>query len=375
MRKIMVFTVLTAIAAGLFSSCEWIETDGDGSGELRLRFVDRDVVMTRAATDIPDTNDFLLTVRSSTGKTLYEGAYGASPESLLAAAGTYTVKAVSREFTSPSFSAPVYGDEQVVVVPSGGVATVELTCRQINCGIKLSIGSSFLTSYPKGVLYVQSDKTHRLMYAYTEKRIAYFDPGTISVVLNDSGVSSTLLSRSLMSQEILALSISAGTSSGNSGTATGSEGHDNGGLSIVVDTTRNWSSSSYILGSGEVSDSEKGKSSTNAYTVAGAKENIGETEVWVSGYIVGGDMTSSASGMKTEGPFSSATNIAIAGRSSVTDKSSCLSVQLPSGDIREALNLVNNPENLGKRLIIKGDLVASYYGVPGIKNPTDFVLK
>jgi len=372
MKKLIVIGILATLAPALFCSCEWIDTP-ENEGEIRLHFIDRDVVATRASADIPDTNDFLLTVKSSDGTTLYEGAYGASPERLPASAGTYTIKVLSREFSSPEFAAPVYGDEQVVVVPSGGSADVNLTCRQVNCGIKLSINSSFLTSYPKGVLFVQSDKTHKLMYAYTEKRIAYFDPGTISVVLNDGGTSKTLLSRSLMSQEILALSITAGSSS--SGGSSSTDTASGIGVRVEVDTTRNWSSSSYIIGSGEASDNEKGQTSTNAFTVAGAKENIGKTGVWVSGYIVGGDMTSSASGMKTEGPFSSETNIAIAGRSSVTDKSSCLSIQLPSGDIRKALNLVAHPENLGKRLIIKGDIVSSYYGIPGIKNPTEYIIK
>ncbi|MCQ2143364.1 MAG: DUF4493 domain-containing protein [Bacteroidales bacterium] len=373
---IFLLGLMAAAAPALFCSCEWIDSPDSGDGEIRLHFIDNDVIATRASAEIPDTNDFMLTIRNAEGGTLYEGAYGASPESLAASAGTYTVKVVSRRFTAPEFSAPVYGDEQLVVVPAGGKADVELTCRQMNCGIKLSVGPSFLTSYPKGVLFVQSDNSHKLMYAYTEKRIAYFDPGTVSVVLSDAGTTRTLLSRSLMSQEILSLAVIAG--SGSDGSGSGSEGSpdDTGwGLSISVDTTRNWSSSSYIIGSGEVIDNAKGRSSDNAYTVAGAKENIGETGVWVSGYIVGGDMTSSASGMKTEGPFSSATNIAIAGRSSVTDKQSCLSVQLPSGAVREALNLVAHPENMGKRLLIKGDIVSAYYGIPGIKNPTEFILK
>lgn len=375
MKKISIFGIPAITLVFLASSCEWIEATDGNEGTIRLHFIDNDFVATRAATDIPDTNDFLLTVRSADGEVLYDGAYGASPESLSAPAGTYIVKAVSRRFSAPEFSAPVYGDEQLVVVKAGGKADIELTCRQMNCGIRLSIGPTFLTSYPKGVLFVQSDNAHRLMYAYTEKRIAYFDPGTVSVVLNDGGSSRTLVSRSLMSQEILSLSVSAATDT-PSGSGTEKPQNDSGwSLSVAVDTARNWSSSSYVIGSGGVSDSRKGSTSDNAYTVAAAKENIGETGVWVSGYIVGGDMTSSASGMKTEGPFTSSTNIAIAGRSSVSDKQSCLSIQLPSGAIRDALNLASHPENLGRRLIIKGDLVSAYYGIPGIKNPTEYILK
>ena len=52
-----------------------------------------------------------------------------------------------------------------------------------------------------------------------------------------------------------------------------------------------------------------------------------------------------------------------------------MSMQLPAGDVREALNLVDNPENLGRRLYVKGDLVEAYYGIPGIKNVTEFELR
>ena len=59
-------------------------------------------------------------------------------------------------------------------------------------------------------------------------------------------------------------------------------------------------------------------------------------------------------------------------RSSSDDKQTCLSVQLPSGSIRDALNLVDNPALLGKKVQIRGDIVESYYGIPGLKNLTGY---
>ena len=50
-------------------------------------------------------------------------------------------------------------------------------------------------------------------------------------------------------------------------------------------------------------------------------------------------------------------------------------MQLPTGAVRDALNLVDNPEILGSRLVLKGDVVASYYGLVGIKNVSDYVLE
>ena len=71
-------------------------------------------MLTRATVDLPDTDAFILTVKNSAGDVLYEGAYGDSPESMLVNPGSYTVKAVSRVFEKPEFSAPQFGDEQVV---------------------------------------------------------------------------------------------------------------------------------------------------------------------------------------------------------------------------------------------------------------------
>ena len=42
-------------------------------------------------------------------------------------------------------------------------------------------------------------------------------------------------------------------------------------------------------------------------------------------------------------------------------------VQLPAGEVREALNLVDHPENLGHKIWVEGDLEA-YFNIPGVKN-------
>ena len=71
-------------------------------------------------------------------------------------------------------------------------------------------------------------------------------------------------------------------------------------------------------------------------------------------------------------PFESMTCIAIAARSSVSEKASCMSVQLVKGPIREQLNLVENPQILSRKVYLKGDIESSYYGIPGMKNLTEF---
>jgi hypothetical protein len=61
-------------------------------------------------------------------------------------------------------------------------------------------------------------------------------------------------------------------------------------------------------------------------------------------------------------------------KSSTVDKDVCLSVQLSSGDLRDALNLVDNPQNLHRKVYLRGDIVDAYYGIPGIKNVSEYVL-
>ena len=104
-----------------------------------------------------------------------------------------------------------------------------------------------------------------------------------------------------------------------------------------------------------------------------AAASAGEEDVWVSGYIVGGDLTSSSASYK--GPFSSRTNLLLGPRSSTSSRTSCISVSLPSGYVRDELNLVDNPSLLGRKVCLRGDLVESYYGLPGMKNIDDFELQ
>ena len=101
-----------------------------------------------------------------------------------------------------------------------------------------------------------------------------------------------------------------------------------------------------------------------------ARDSAGKDDVWVCGYVVGGDLTSSSASFKS--PFESRTNILLGPRSSTVDKSVCLSVQLPAGEVRDALNLVDNPSLLGKRICVKGDIVSAYYGIPGVKNTVEY---
>lgn len=307
-----------------------------------------------------DTNGFLLRITDQSGKSVYSGKYGDSPENILVGAGTYNIRAVSEEFSKPAFDAPQWGDEQYVKVESGGNTVVKLVCRQMNSGVRLNISSSFLTDYSDAALLLKN-KDGSLMYSYRETRTAYFNPGPVELVMSRGGVDEVLLERTLAEREILQLSIN---------TTSRQAGHNY--VSIAVDTSRNYTSDVLTLGESG-SQTQKGQDISNAFTITQAKAAIGEKDVWVGAYIVGGDLTSK--GISFETPFSSSSNFAIGSRSNTTSRDKCIAVQLPSGTIRDNLNLVDHPGWLGHYIYLHGDIVESYFGLVGMKNIDDYSLK
>lgn len=347
------------VSSAIVQSCNLLGAVSSGEGELRIAFAQGQELLTRSGLEIPDTSDFLLTVKDSKGAVVYDGPYGASPESMLLKPGSYTVSVVSEEFVKPAFSLPQFGDEQCVVVSDGDVVNLRLLCRQLNCGIQLRIDPDFLTRYPDGALLLKSS-FGRLLYGYAEKRIAYFAPGNISLILAAGGTDQILFTKALEAQEILDLKVKTAGVSGTSPESSQSQG-----LTIAVDTSRVWLSDEYVIGGSY--------SGGGVLSVSEARMMPGEEDVSVCGYIVGGDLTSSSASFSK--PFSSRTNILIGPRTSTTDKSSCLSVQLPSGDIRDDLNLVDNPGLLGRKVCLRGDIVEAYYGIPGIKNISEYELQ
>ncbi len=350
-------TIAAALAI-ILASCNKIPSE-NAQGTLCWSFSRSSC--TRARTDLPDTDSFILDVRNSAGDALYVGSYGKSPESMLVNPGSYSVKVVSREFSKPEFDAPQYGDEQLVIVTAGAKTRAVLNCSQINSGLCLDIDRGFSETYPGGYLTVSSSEGS-LKYSESEKRIGFFKPGEVTVSLFDGTSVSALVTRSLTPKEILTLGIVCPSPSVSSA-----------GLSIRMDTSRIWNNEDYFIGSG--SGISPGAGISSAFSVVQAKEHAGETGVWVCGYIVGGDLSSTKNGIKFSGPFDSMTCIAIASRASVIEKESCMSVQLSKGDLREKLNLVEHPELLGCKIYLKGDIVQSYYGIPGIHKVSEFVIR
>ena len=96
--------------------------------------------------------------------------------------------------------------------------------------------------------------------------------------------------------------------------------------------------------------------------VATLNELTGTTEYWVCGVVAGsaannGELASEASysnlALGTEAPY--------------------VAVQLPQGDVRTAINPLDNPDMVGKTVWVKGQLL-TYFLSPGVKNVTDYSL-
>ena len=94
----------------------------------------------------------------------------------------------------------------------------------------------------------------------------------------------------------------------------------------------------------------------------------------VKGYVVGTvDGQVYTDGCRFSGSAESKTNILIADNADETDHANCMPVQLPSGAVRNALNLVDNPGNYKKLVTLTGSL-EKYFGVPGLKTVTKYAI-
>ena len=124
-------------------------------------------------------------------------------------------------------------------------------------------------------------------------------------------------------------------------------------------------------GGGGGGDTPSGAGSySNPYSVSAAIAAGSGTGVYVKAYIVGcvsGQVYDTGATFDVLSDVK--TNLLIAESSTESDPSKCMPVQLPSGDIRNGLNLADNASNLGKEVLLFGNIEA-YFKVPGIKSVT-----
>lgn len=122
------------------------------------------------------------------------------------------------------------------------------------------------------------------------------------------------------------------------------------------------------IGSGEWDD----PMSVYQASLGAVNENL-TSDPWVSGYIVGWidvDVTNVMNELSTRFtvPATVATNMVMASTPDETDWTKCISVQLPSGAVRNALNLKDHPENLHAFVTIQGTTGSKYCSVYGVRS-------
>lgn len=99
-------------------------------------------------------------------------------------------------------------------------------------------------------------------------------------------------------------------------------------------------------------------------------------DTYVTGYVVGfvngSDMNATYFGIPSSVEAdklndNAGKNIVIAADINESDISKCIPVQLPTGDVRNALNLIEHPENYGATVVLGGSR-EKYYKVAGLKS-------
>ena len=350
-------TFAIAVAALMAAGCTISERSEFATLSLSIR--QENTIATKAGgMAMPDTNSFVLQITNAAGEYVYYGRYDARPEVISVPAGAYSLSIVSEEFDAPDWDSPVYGDAVNVVAASGESVNVDFLCKMVNAGLRVKMTERYIVKYP-GSLTV-SQEHGSLDYTSTENRFGYFDAGnaTFSAVASD-GSSQQLFSKQLTAGQMLTLTLDAGSSDSQSK------------ITVTVDTTATYLSQTIMVDQYRNAQGD-GLSQETAFSVAEAALHP-EENVWVWGYIVGGDLSSTATNY--DGPFTKNSNLAIAASPACRTRSECMAVELASGsDIRTAVNLVDNPQMLGCKIYIQGTVKDSYFGMTGLKNVKAFAL-
>ena len=347
-----ILTAFTAVSCGL--------SERNEKATLLLSIRQGNTFATKAgAYPMPDTNQFILKIKNASGEYVYNGAYGSKPDRITVPAGSYSLSLVSRELTAPAWETPVYGDQVDIVASSGETVSVAFLCKMVNSGVRVKMTPRYIAKYP-GNLTISQDAGY-LNYTSSEQRFGFFEPGnsTFSAVASD-GSQQQLFSKQLTEGQMLTLTLDA--SSMDAG----------GTITVQLDTTATYLSQTVIVDQYQQSEGD-GSDWNTAYSIVDAAAHP-EESVWVWGYIVGGDLTST--GINFDVPFSKNSNLAIAASPSCRTRTECMSVELASGsDIRESVNLVDHPETLGAKIYIQGTVKESYFGLPGLKSVKAFRLE
>ena len=298
-----------------------------------------------------DTNSYILKIYSIQGEKIYDGAYGGRPEEITVTPGGYEVSIYSQRFNPPVLDNPLFGDEQTIVVAENEQSKVSFLCRQLSAGIRLAFSDDFKEKFPGSGVYIEQG-SKKLEYCYDQKKYVYVSEDPFMIVYRGAGTDTTLLLKTLAAGQMLNMRL---VYSASRSTASP--------FKIEFDTSRVWLGYNFNIGL---------KIPSGSVSIEEARGMIGQKNVKVFGYIFGGDPSTTT--VRIGPPFDSRSTIVIAPSMSERNRNNMMVVELPSGSLRDALNLVNNPEHLGRPVVVTGTIVSAYYGYPGIKNTKSYTL-
>ena len=125
--------------------------------------------------------------------------------------------------------------------------------------------------------------------------------------------------------------------------------------------------------SGEGGSGEGNGTAASPYNVTAALAAASGTGVYVKGFIVGSIDGKATTDAKFSAETATASNVLIAASADETDITKCMPVQLPTGAVRTALNLVDNAGNYKKEVTLYGN-IEKYFSVTGLKSVTFAIL-
>lgn len=337
------------------TACDVMRMEPQEPGGIRFR-VDRAAWAeyagekgVKGADCVLDTNQFVLKVYAVSGEKVYDGKYGRRPAELTVPPGAYEVSLLSEEFVRPGFDCPQFGDRQTVIAKAGESSCVELRCSQLNAGIRLNCTAGFRKQFPGAGLKI-ADTSGTLLYRYGETGTAYVHPGKVELRYESGRGDTVLLSRQAEAAQMIRFNLSY---------ASGWESS----FRTVLDTARVWLEEEVNAGYGLPE---------GAVPAGEASSCTGRSGVTLFGYIMGGDAT--ATTLRVGPPFKSRTHLVIASSPKERNRNRCVTVELPSGKIRDALNLVDHSRLLGRRIILTGDVVENYLNFTGLKKVKSYEL-
>ena len=333
------------------SACETLSWNEEGKGALSIRMRKETGVTVKS--EVP-FSDYLISISDKNNATVVSGLFRTIPDPVVLEPGTYSVMALSEEMGAPAFDKPVYGSTVEVGVVASVKHTLQMICTQVNAGLRIVYDAGFKERYNTYSVTVTGENG-TLSYQKEEARTGYFAPGALQIKLLVEGEDPVQLSKNVIARDMLVLTVLA--PSHTPGTSGSIE------LQLSIDTSRVWRREEWRPDAA----SNDGTTPETAYTVAQAQLLTSANNVWVCGYIVGGDASNTA--FRTAPPFTANSNLVIADSPLEQVRANCMAVELPSSpaSLRANFGMPANGANLlGRRAWFRGN-VEVYFGHPGMR--------